>query len=106
MLLVVARARQRRKLLRFSVRLISVMTAASSSPLTSRISSKVIRSAQAAQITQSSVPTGGTGLTVRVLGQTSDLDTDTSTGLSKATLVCCQRSLASTLRLAPSLRAG
>ncbi len=57
-----------RKLLLFNCDLIKMMTSASLNPVFSLISSKVIRSAQAAQITQLSVPRIGSGFLTLVIG--------------------------------------
>ena len=68
MLCVEARLRQRRKLEGFRDFLIWAITLLSVRPVTLRISSKVIRSAQAAQIIQSGLSLDGSGFLTRVTG--------------------------------------
>ena len=68
MLWVEARLRQRRKLDGFRDFLMWAITLLSFSPVTLRISSKVIRSAQAAQIIQSELSLDGSGFLTRVTG--------------------------------------
>ena len=68
MLCVEARLRQRRKLEGLRDFLIWSITLLSVSPVTLRISSKVIRSAQAAQIIQSELYLEGSGFLTRVTG--------------------------------------
>ena len=68
MLWVEARLRQRRKLEGFRDFLMWAITLLSLSPVTLRISSKVIRSAQAAQIIQSELSLDGSGFLTRVTG--------------------------------------
>ena len=68
MLWVEARLRQRRKLEGFRDFLIWAITLLSVRPVTLRISSKVIRSAQAAQIIQSELSLDGSGFLTRVTG--------------------------------------
>ena len=74
MLWVEARLRQRRKLDGFSDFLMWAITLLSFSPVTLRISSKVIRSAQAAQIIQSELSLDGSGFLTRVTGLLDCLD--------------------------------
>ena len=68
MLWVEARLRQRRKLEGFRDFLMWAITLLSVRPVTLRISSKVIRSAQAAQIIQSELSLDGSGFLTRVTG--------------------------------------
>lgn len=68
MLCVDARLRHNRKLEGLSDFLIWAITLLSESPVTLRISSKVMRSAQAAQIIQSGLFLGGSGFLTRVIG--------------------------------------
>ena len=63
-----ARFLQRRKLPGLRDFLIRSMTWFSVRPVIFLISSKVIRSAQAAQIIQSELPLGGSGFLIRVMG--------------------------------------
>ena len=68
MLCVDARLRQSRKLEGLRDFLIWAITLLSVKPVTFRISSKVIRSAQAAQMIQSGLSLGGSGFLTRVTG--------------------------------------
>ena len=68
MLCVDARLRHSRKLEGLRDFLIWAITLLSDSPVTLRISSKVMRSAQAAQIIQSGLFLGGSGFLTRVIG--------------------------------------